>query len=813
MSLVVHSGGCADRSVQTLLVGQNRILEMVATRASLEDTLAVLARLIESQIEGASCSVMFLGGDRLRYGAAPSLPQTYSRAVDGIPIGPKNGSCGTAAYRKEPVIVTDILEDPLWDGYRNLAIHHGLRACWSTPLLSSHGEVLGTLAMYYHSPRHPSPADVQLVGTAAHLATIALERWHADEQLRRGAESYRALVENLNDIVFSLDLEGCFTYVSPPIEYLSGFPPREIIGRHFGHFAHPMDLDVLQKSFADTVAGRLAPCEFRVLDKGGSIHWCRTSSRPRLVGDRLVGITGVLVDVTEQRLTHEALLEAERRYRSIFEEAMVGIFQSTPDGHYVAANPAMVRMLGYDSLNDLMTSISDISSQIFVDRERREELELLTMKDGAVQNFEMEIFRKDGSKRWLSTNARAVHRNGHIVAYEGMCEDITERKLLNEKFLHVQKMDAVGQLAAGVAHDFNNLLGVILGQSELLLKNRLPSDPERRRVEQIGWAAQRGVSLTGQLLAFARRQRLQTTVLNLNELVTNVDDTLQRLIGENVQVVKKLNPTLGHVKADATHLEQVVLNLAINARDAMPQGGILTIETSNVEVVGTEIQHCGVKEGRYVLLTVSDTGIGMDQATLARIFEPFFTTKEPGKGTGLGLSTVYGIVQQAGGYILVRSQPGQGTTFNIYVPLVVETAEPARQSDSGNVLAAREGETILLVEDATPLREVTREFLENSGYRVLEASNGNAALGVADAHEAAISAVITDVVMPGMNGPILAERLRSARPQTKVLYVSGYADEAVLRQGVSPAGDNFIRKPYSQNQLTSKLRQMLDAAT
>jgi PAS domain S-box-containing protein len=785
---------------------------MIAMGARLEDILTALIHLIESQAEGLLCSILFLREGHLWHGVAPNLPATYVRAIDGLPVGPQNASCGTAAYRREPVIVSDILQDPLWDDYRHLAVSHGLRACWSTPFFSSRGEVLGTFAMYCSSPRNPASAETHLVNVATRIATIAVESWNSHEQLWRAAEEFRALVENLNDIVFSLDPEGNLTYISPPIERQTGHRPEELIGQPLSRLLHPDDLGVLRQSFAATLAGSLAHCELRVSDKQGQTRWVRSSSRPQIVQGQTVGLTGVIVDITEQKRSEDALREAERKYRSIFEDAVTGIFQSTPEGRYITANPALARILGYDSPEDLTASVTNIAEQIYVDPERRQEFKFLMEKDGGVREFEHEVYRKDGSRRWLRNSAQAVKRDGHTV-YEGTSEDITERKLLSQELFQAQKMDAVGQLAGGIAHDFNNLLGVILGHGELLLQ-RLPSqDPSRRRIQQICWAAQRAVALTGQLLAFARRQKLQTTVLNLNELVTNLDDVVQRLIGENICVVNKLGPALGHVRADATQIEQVVLNLALNARDAMPQGGTLTIETSNVEVEGTAKHDRGLKKGRYILLSVRDTGTGMDQATLARIFEPFFTTKEPGKGTGLGLSTVYGIIQQSGGHIFAASQPGEGTAFHIYLPRTEEAAEVALPSDAGAVSAKREGETILLVEDAAPLREVTREFLEDSGYHVLEASGGNVALDVAGAHDAPISAMITDVVMPGVSGPVLAERLRSSRPQMKVLYVSAYADDMIFREGVFPAGDNFLRKPYTQHQLTIKLRQILDAAT
>jgi two-component system, cell cycle sensor histidine kinase and response regulator CckA len=470
-------------------------------------------------------------------------------------------------------------------------------------------------------------------------------------------------------------------------------------------------------------------------------------------------------------------------------------------------------MLGYDSPEDLRASITDISRQLYVDPQRREEFMRLMDQDGIVRGFETEVYRKNGSRIWLSANARAVYENGRIVSYEGTNEEITDRKLLEQQLLQAQKMEAVGQLAGGIAHDFNNLLGVILGHGELLAQRTQPTDPARRRIEQICQAGTRAVSLTGQLLAFSRQQILHPVVLDLNAIVKSLDDMIGRLIGEHIRVLTKLDRALGRTKADPGQLEQVLLNLALNARDAMPLGGTLTIETTNVDVDSISRRHTGAKEGHYVVLVVSDTGVGMDQSTLSRIFEPFFTTKEAGKGTGLGLATAYGIVKQSGGYISVTSEPGQGTMFSIYLPRtedVVETPQPCHDSQA---VAAREGETILLVEDAAPLREVTREFLEEEGFEVLEASGADVALLAIEKHKAPISLMITDVVMPGMNGHALAQRLKSLRPETKVLYVSGYTDEAVFRQGVRPSATNFLHKPYSKERLISKLRQVLDLAT
>ncbi|HLM82476.1 MAG TPA: PAS domain S-box protein [Terriglobales bacterium] len=802
-----------SRQAADLLAGQNRVLEMIASSAPLADILTRLTRLIESQSEGLLCSVLLLDEEnRLRHGAAPSLPDAYNQAVDGLLIGPKVGSCGTAAYRREPVLVTDILQDPLWEDGRAIAAEHGLRACWSTPFFSRQGQVLGTFAMYYRTPRAPSSTETELVETATRLASIAVERSLSDQKLHGAAEDFRVLVENLNDIVVSVDVKGDVSYISPRIESLSGYQPNEVVGKPFGRLVHKEDLASLQDCFASTLAGNPKPCEFRVLDKQGSAHWWRVSGRPQYLRNQVVGVTGVVVDITGQKETQDALRKAEQRYRTFFEEALVGIFRSYPEGHFVTVNPALARMLGYDSPEDLTASIRDAAHQVYVESERRDEFKLLMEKDGSVRNFEAEVYRKNGTRMWLSTNARAVYENGRIVAYEGTSEDVTDRKLLEQQLVQAQKMEAVGQLAGGIAHDFNNLLGVILGHGELLLSRVHTSDPLRRRIEQICQAGSRAVSLTGQLLAFSRQQILHLVVLDLNAVVQNVNDMIGRLIGEDIRVVSKLDRALGRVKADPGQIEQVLLNLVLNARDAMPAGGTLTIETSNVDVDQMARRYTGAKEGRYALLVVGDTGIGMDHATMSRIFEPFFTTKEAGKGTGLGLATAYGIVKQSGGYISVTSEPGQGTTFSIYLPRTEDAAETARTWQGASETAKRSA-TILLVEDADPLREVTREFLEEEGYEVLEANGADRALRAVEEYPAPISLMITDVVMPGMNGHKLAERLQSMRPETKVLYVSGYTDEAVFRQGVRPSETNFLHKPYTRDGLLTKLRQVLDVSS
>jgi len=393
-----------------------------------------------------------------------------------------------------------------------------------------------------------------------------------------------------------------------------------------------------------------------------------------------------------------------------------------------------------------------------------------------------------------------------------------ERKRAEEALRHseeqlrqAQKMEAVGRLAGGIAHDFNNLLTVITSYGDLLLEDLAPDDSRRDDVEQIRKAAEGAAALTRQLLAFSRQQVLEPKVLDLKATVAGTEKLLQRLIGEDVQLATALAPDLGAVKADPVQLEQVIINLAVNARDAMPAGGRLTIEAANVEMDEVYVRsHAPARPGRYVMLVLSDTGIGMDEQTKARIFEPFFTTKESGKGTGLGLATVYGIVKQAGGFIWVYSEPGRGTSFKVYLPRVDEAAEPtfARPATTE---PRRGAETVLVVEDAAAVRMVTRQVLERYGYTVLEAPNGETALRLAAKHHGPIQLLLTDVVMPGLSGRQLAEQLAQLRAEMKVLYVSGYADNAIVHHGILDSGVAYLQKPFTPETLARRVRDVLDA--
>ncbi|MGH9492069.1 MAG: response regulator [Terriglobales bacterium] len=513
----------------------------------------------------------------------------------------------------------------------------------------------------------------------------------------------------------------------------------------------------------------------------------------------------------QRQAAEEALRRSEANLRSLVENAPYAIYKTNVDsGRFVSANPALVEMLGYESEAEVLPL--DLASQVYRDPGTRARLLPELERREHFQDLEIECKRKDGTPLTLRSSGRMVRDGSGERFFEAIAEDVTERRSLERQLRQAQKMEAVGRLAGGVAHDFNNLLTVIRGYAELMLEEE-DRDKLRRYAESILKTADRTASLTRQLLAFSRKQVLWTRVLDLNAVVAEIQKMLPPLIGEDVHVIVVPGPKLGRVKADPGQLEQVLLNLAINARDAMPKGGKLVLETANVECdEGYCALHPGAQPGSYVMLAVSDNGCGMDPETQSHIFEPFFTTKPKDKGTGLGLATVYGIVKQSGGHVWVYSEPGIGTTFKVYLPRVEEAVTSERPQPRFEEPAAVT-ESILLVEDEEGVRRLAREFLEQRGYRVLEARNGAEALAVAASHTGPIDLLVTDIVMPGMRGRELAEKLSSSRPRMKILYISGYTDGTIVENGELGPGSPFLEKPFSSDALARKVREVLNGAS
>jgi len=511
------------------------------------------------------------------------------------------------------------------------------------------------------------------------------------------------------------------------------------------------------------------------------------------------------------RAVQEGLQRSETNFRSLVTNAPYGICRCDARGAVLDANPSLVATLGYESAADL---IGVNLANLHADSQHWFILADYVRSMQPFRGLNSEWLRKDGARLLVRLSGRAMHGEGNAIFFELFAEDVTEHRALEEQLRQSQKMEAVGRLAGGIAHDFNNLLMVISGYCEFLTERAAKdNDAELRGLAQeISRAADRATALTRQLLAFSRKQMLAPKVVDLNAVVTENLKMLTRLIGEDIDLVMVPGSDIGAVKADPSQIEQVIMNLAVNARDAMPHGGKLTIETTNASLDDSYARaHTPVKPGEYVMLAISDTGIGMDAETQAQIFEPFFTTKGM-KGTGLGLSTVYGIVKQSEGYIWVYSEPGKGTTFKIYLPRVTANGDPIpvytpAAADSSETVR----ETILLVEDENTLRHLTRQYLTNQGYTVLDANNGVAAMQLSAIHPGPIHLLLTDVIMPGMNGRELAQRVASVRPETRVLFMSGYTENAIGHNGVLDAGVHLLQKPFTLPALKAKVREVIDA--
>jgi PAS domain S-box-containing protein len=636
-------------------------------------------------------------------------------------------------------------------------------------------------------------------------AVLAARRaLHASEQ------RFRALVENSSDAVLLLDAKGTLLYASQSTRSLLGYSPEELLDTSAFSYLHPDDEGNARDVFNAALqsSGVPFPCEYRRRRKNGEWRFLEATLTNRLQ-DAAVGAVVVNErDITEAKQAERALRESEERYRLLFERNLAGVFRVSTDGKFEDANDSLARMLGFASRQELL---GQDATQIYQAPSDRERLMRRLEREGQVISYELNARRKDCTSASLLMNVSLLRdAAGNPIAKEGTALDITEHRALEQQLLHSQKMDAIGQLAGGVAHDFNNLLMVMSGYAELLLSSICRTNAKaQHQAEEILKAAKRAAGLTQQLLAFSRKQVLSPRILDLNTVIADLGRMLPRLIGEDIHVVIKPGASLWKVKADPIQVEQVIMNLALNARDAMPRGGQLVLETANAHLDEAYARrHVGVQPGEFAMLAVSDTGCGIPADILPRIFEPFFTTKEPGKGTGLGLPTVYGIVKQSGGFVWVYSEVGHGSVFKVYLPRTSEAPEPVR--DEKRAAPEHGSENILVVEDEEAVREATCEYLSSCGYTVLQGRNGTDALEVLEGFGGTVHLLMTDVVMPGMSGAELAKRVRELRPGTAVLYISGYTESTVVQHGID-AASGFLQKPFTLSALGQKVREVLGA--
>ncbi|MBZ5513746.1 MAG: response regulator [Acidobacteriia bacterium] len=629
------------------------------------------------------------------------------------------------------------------------------------------------------------------------------------EQIHSAQEEWELTFDVVPDPIFQVDRRHRIQRVNRAAAALLGLKRSELIGRSCHEVLHDR---------ADPVPG--CPVERMLMtgkEERGDIEVALlgkvfdATASPLFDSHGVVrGAVHVLRDITERKREEEALRRSEASYRSLILGATYGIFRCDQDGRFLAVNPALVAMLAYESEADLLAA--NVVRNVTRDAEEGAQLLQQYRQRGRVDGIEAQWRRKDGTLIPVRLSGRTVlDVHGAWQGFEVLAENVSERWHLEDQLRQAQKMEAVGRLAGGVAHDFNNLLTIVSGYSDLLLEKPEAAATMRGYLEEIKKAADRGGTLVRQLLAFSRRQVLVPRVLDLNAVVANIDRMLRRLIGENIELTTLNEPRLEPVKADPGQIEQVILNLAVNARDAMPEGGQLTLETANVDLDEDYTRsHVNVVPGRYVMLAVSDSGVGMDAETQAHLYEPFFTTKKEGQGTGLGLATVYGIVNQSGGHICVYSEPGQGTTFKVYLPAAPRMETAAAESTPTRRCLPCGSETILLVEDEEGVRTLADRILRLRGYKVIAAANPTEASQLCERHEGPIHLLLTDVIMPTMSGRRLAEHLSLMRPELRVLYMSGYTDRAVVPRGILEEGAPFLQKPFTPESLARKIREVLE---
>ncbi|MFN4258179.1 MAG: response regulator [Gemmataceae bacterium] len=718
--------------------------------------------------------------------------------------------------RRNTVYHTDALADDPVLRDKDWAHAEGLRAFAGYPLRVEQTTV-GLLALFLAQPLSELARDALKV-VADHLA-VGIQRQRAEEQLRDSEEQLRHILQTAADAVVMMNQQGRITFINTQAEQVFGYAPAELIGEELETLVPSTLREAHRRHRANFLAApRMRPMgiggELMAQRKDGYLFPVEISLSPLQTKEGLL-VTAIIRDITERHQAAQAIRQWEEQLRLALAAARMGTWEWDLGADRVSWSPELATILGRQP-DESSGTIADVLSLLFPpDRAWiTQKVEALRLEPRHKDHFDIEarVQRPDGELVWLASKGRIFRDEaGEAVRIVGVGMDVSQRRRLQEQLLQVQKMEAFGQLAGGVAHDFNNLLTIVIGYSEILLESISADNPCREPIVEIRNAADRAAALIRQLLALSRKQILAPQELNLNNLVSDTEKLLRRYIGKDIRLIMRLAPDLGLVMADPNQMRQVLVNLAMNARDAMPQGGDLVLETRNVDLDETYCRlHPEVRPGAFVQLTVRDSGCGMDADVKAHIFEPFFTTKEVGKGNGLGMATVYGIIKQSDGAITVESEPGHGTTFHIYLPQL-HRPDPREQANVMQSPTFSGTETILLVEDEPGIRELTRVALAAHGYTVLEAGNGPEALTVVQHYQETIHLLLTDVIMPRMNGRELADALLQQRPDLKVIFMSGYTDDAVVRYGLNAFGAHFLQKPFTPMALLRLLREVLDA--
>jgi PAS domain S-box-containing protein len=812
----------AARRAEMLAQEQSRRLTLLTrVGASLlgdfdiEAVLADAARDLSRFLGVPRCTI-FLSGfpDEMVEHREPGIPSAASSFLALL-----HSAVSQEAYGSGRSHVVNDIRSGIYPGGREEFEAIGLRAFLGVPLRDQEN-LVGVLLLDRPEPHEWTDNEIETAESVARQIAVAVRQAQGIRDQQELAGRLLSLMNNVPGVVYRGLRDWSITFVGAEVERLTGYSAEDFMQGFvtWQSVVHPDDLPAVKTAFRKAVGEikRVLRVEYRIVHREGDCRWLE--DRRQLIYDpngSLEYVDGLLLDITDVKRAAEELQATNERLQTLVGASPLAIMALDKEGHVTLWNPAAEVTFGLTE-EEAIRRINPI-----VPEEKIGEFHALrerVLREGGISGMELHWRKKDGTPININLSTAPMRDSrGNITGTMSVMEDITERKRIEmalrhseEQLRQAQKMEAVGNLAGGVAHDFNNLLTAIRGYSDLLLHRFDANSPHRKDVEEILKAGERASTLTRQLLAFSRKQVLQPKVGNLNEIVSGMEEMLRRMVDEDIDLINVLRPDPWSVKVDRGQIEQVIMNLVVNARDAIARGGKITIETGNVYLDDTYVlNHSIVTPGAYAMLAVSDTGAGMDEETKKRLFEPFFTTKEKGKGTGLGLSTVYGIVKQSDGYIWVYSEHRRGTTFKIYLPRH-DSPSVEERPEGSPVAVPRGNETILLVEDEELVRVLARDVLRRQGYTVIEARDGADAMGVAMEHRGPIHLMITDVVMPNMGGQEAAVSLAPLHGDMKVLYMSGYSDDAIVRHGVLSPGAQFLPKPFRIDALLRKVRDVLD---
>jgi len=776
----------------------------------LNEWLDEVCRLFEAVFPGTLCSVYLKDGDRLVAKAGPSLPEEYFRRVAQVPIGPRAGSCGTAAFRNETVVVEDITTNPLWQEFSHLALPYGLRACWSVPLRDSSSRVVGTFAVYSRQVRPPQDSELAFLEKWAQLVSMALQWRNQREVLERSRESFRKLIDASPEaIVLLCPYSGKFLRVNPAAERLYGLSAGELLQRTLANLSPPQQPDgrdsetLIAKFLSAAVAGEQPVFEWTHLDAQGNPFTAEVRLLVLEWEDRTV-VRAVVLDISERKELESQLQRELAFIQALMDSVPANIFLFDTEQRLLRWNREVEHKSGYSAEEIRKKPALEFLAP--EDRERAAEAIMQTFLTGA-GSVEARLLTKHGELiPYLYRGVRVDTPSGPLLL--GIGVDLTERKKMETLLQEAEKMNTLGKLSAGIAHDFNNLLTVILGYTDMMLHGADSGHCDAKAIcesaSNIREAAERAKSLVAQLLAFSCQALVAPRRLDLNVLVQQQLPLVQRLLGGRVTVQLRLSPRPAIVTIDAEQFSRLLLNLTSNAADAMPEGGTFSIAVQHVKIESSSPE-LPLPAGHYVHLTISDTGCGMTPDVLSRAFDPFFTTKQPGRGTGLGLSVVYGIVRQHGGHVRIESEVNKGTRVHIYWP-AAEVPQAASVAAAEPTAAAKT--KVLVVDDEPVVLKFVAKVLEMRGLSVVCASCADEALKLI-ASGLDVPLMITDVVMPGKNGYQLAAEVTRLKPDMQVLFISGYTADKDFRRGLMNDELNFLAKPFTPAALWEKVEPLL----